>query len=113
MEMFFSLIIPFVLIHYGFSSIVLKIISAIKSIVKYWCDKLSRHRAAVGPADRNPRRSDAIQRSQPARAAETFHYRSATGTRRRQRQIGARRATKNPAGHALPKNRSMSPTPTP
>jgi hypothetical protein len=31
-----SLIIPFVLIHHGLSSIVLKIISEIKSGLKYW-----------------------------------------------------------------------------
>jgi hypothetical protein len=31
-----SLIIPFVLVHHGFNSIVLKIISEIKSGLKYW-----------------------------------------------------------------------------
>jgi len=31
-----SFVIPFVLIHHGFSSIVLKIISEIKSGLKYW-----------------------------------------------------------------------------
>ena len=32
----FSLMIPFVLLHHGFNSIVLKIISEIKSGIKYW-----------------------------------------------------------------------------
>ena len=32
----FSLMIPFALLHHGFNSIVLKIISAIKSDLKYW-----------------------------------------------------------------------------
>ena len=32
----FSLMIPFVLLHHGFNSIVLKIISEIKSDFKYW-----------------------------------------------------------------------------
>ena len=36
MQTLFSLMIPFVLIHHGFSSIVLKIISVIKSGIKYW-----------------------------------------------------------------------------
>ena len=36
MEMLFSLIIPFALIHYGFNSVVLKIISEMKSGFKYW-----------------------------------------------------------------------------
>jgi hypothetical protein len=31
-----SLIIPFVLLHHGFNSIVLKIFSEIKSGLKYW-----------------------------------------------------------------------------
>jgi hypothetical protein len=31
-----SLAIPFVLVHHGFNSIVLKIISEIKSGLKYW-----------------------------------------------------------------------------
>ena len=34
----FSLIIPFVLLHHGFNSIVLRIITEIKSGVKYWCE---------------------------------------------------------------------------
>jgi hypothetical protein len=32
----FSLVIPFALLHHGFSSIVLKIFSEIKSGLKYW-----------------------------------------------------------------------------
>ena len=36
MQTFFTLMIPFVLIHYGFSSIASKIISEIKSGLKYW-----------------------------------------------------------------------------
>jgi hypothetical protein len=32
----FTLMIPFVLLHHGFNSIVLKIISEIKSGLKYW-----------------------------------------------------------------------------
>ena len=36
MQTFFTLIIPFVLIHHGFNSIVSKIISEIKSGLKYW-----------------------------------------------------------------------------
>ena len=32
----FSLMIPFVLLHHGFNSIALKIISEIKSGLKYW-----------------------------------------------------------------------------
>jgi hypothetical protein len=32
-----SFVIPFVLAHHGFNSIVLKIISEIKSGLKYWC----------------------------------------------------------------------------
>jgi hypothetical protein len=32
----FSLMIPFILLHHGFNSIVLKIISEIKSGIKYW-----------------------------------------------------------------------------
>jgi hypothetical protein len=31
-----SLVIPFVLLHHGFNSIVLKVISAIKSGLQYW-----------------------------------------------------------------------------
>jgi hypothetical protein len=31
-----SLVIPFVLVHHGFNSIVMKIISEIKSGFKYW-----------------------------------------------------------------------------
>ena len=31
-----SLVIPFVLVHHGFNSLVLKSISAIKSGLKYW-----------------------------------------------------------------------------
>jgi hypothetical protein len=38
MQTFFSLIIPFVLIHHGFNSIALKIISEINSGLKYWRD---------------------------------------------------------------------------
>jgi hypothetical protein len=34
----FSLLIPFILLHHGFNSIVLRIISEIKSGVKYWCE---------------------------------------------------------------------------
>ena len=33
-----SFVIPFVLVHHGFNSVVLKIISAIKSGLKYWCE---------------------------------------------------------------------------
>ena len=33
-----SFVIPFVLVHHGFNSVVLKIISAIKSGLKYRCD---------------------------------------------------------------------------
>jgi hypothetical protein len=33
-----SFVIPFVLLHHGFNSIVLKIISTIKSGLKYWCE---------------------------------------------------------------------------
>jgi len=33
-----SLVIPFVLVHHGFNSIVLKIISEIKSGLKYWAE---------------------------------------------------------------------------
>jgi hypothetical protein len=33
-----SLMIPFVLIHHGFNSIVLKIITEIKSGIKYWLE---------------------------------------------------------------------------
>jgi hypothetical protein len=36
MQTLFSLMIPFVLINYGLSSIVLKIISEMKSGFKYW-----------------------------------------------------------------------------
>ena len=36
MDVLLSLVIPFVLIHHGFNSIVLKIISEIKSGYKYW-----------------------------------------------------------------------------
>jgi hypothetical protein len=36
MQTLFSLIIPFVLINHGLNSIVLKIISEIKSALKYW-----------------------------------------------------------------------------
>ena len=36
MQTLFSLIIPLVLIHHGLSSIVLKVLSEIKSGVKYW-----------------------------------------------------------------------------
>ncbi len=32
----FSLLIPFALLHHGFNSIVLKIVSHIKSGLKYW-----------------------------------------------------------------------------
>jgi hypothetical protein len=32
----FSIMIPFALLHHGFNSIVLKIISEIKSGLKYW-----------------------------------------------------------------------------
>ena len=32
----FSLMIPFALLHHGFNSIALKIISEIKSGIKYW-----------------------------------------------------------------------------
>jgi hypothetical protein len=34
----FSLMIPFVLLHHGFNSIVLKVITEIKSGLKYWCE---------------------------------------------------------------------------
>ncbi len=33
-----SFVIPFVLVHHGFNSLVLKSISAIKSGLKYWRD---------------------------------------------------------------------------
>ena len=33
-----SLVIPFVLLHHGFSSIVLKMFLEIKSGLKYWCE---------------------------------------------------------------------------
>ena len=33
-----SLVIPFVLVHHGFNSIVLKIFPEIKSGLKYWCE---------------------------------------------------------------------------
>jgi hypothetical protein len=36
MNILFSLVIPFVLLHHGFNSIVLRIISEIKSGLKYW-----------------------------------------------------------------------------
>ena len=36
MTILMSLVIPFVLLHHGFNSIVLKIISEIKSGLKYW-----------------------------------------------------------------------------
>ena len=34
----FSLLIPFALLHHGFNSIALKIVSQIKSGLKYWCE---------------------------------------------------------------------------
>jgi uncharacterized membrane-anchored protein len=37
MHNLFSLVIPFVLLNHGLSSIVLKIISAAKSGLRYWC----------------------------------------------------------------------------
>ena len=36
MHTLLGLVIPFVLVHHGFNSIVLKIISEIKSGLKYW-----------------------------------------------------------------------------
>ena len=36
MTILMSFVIPFVLIHHGFNSIVLKIVSEIKSDLKYW-----------------------------------------------------------------------------
>jgi hypothetical protein len=36
MQTLFSLLIPFVLINYALASIVLKIVSTIKSGLKYW-----------------------------------------------------------------------------
>ena len=36
MDALLSLVIPFVLVHHGFNSIVLKIILEIKSGLKYW-----------------------------------------------------------------------------
>jgi hypothetical protein len=36
MRTLFSLIIPFALLHYGFNTMVLKIISEMKSGFKYW-----------------------------------------------------------------------------
>ena len=35
-------VIPFVLIHHGFNSVVLKIFSEIKSGLKYWCETLKK-----------------------------------------------------------------------
>ena len=37
-----SFVIPFVLLHHGFSSIVLKIFSEIKSGLKYWRETLQK-----------------------------------------------------------------------
>jgi hypothetical protein len=42
MQTLFGLIIPFVLIHHGFNSIALKIISEIKSGLKYWRETTKR-----------------------------------------------------------------------
>ena len=36
MTILMSFVIPFVVVHHGFNSIVLKIISEIKSGLKYW-----------------------------------------------------------------------------
>ena len=41
-----SFVIPFVLIHHGFNSIVLKIISEIKSGLKYWRETSNK----IGPS---------------------------------------------------------------
>jgi hypothetical protein len=42
MDALLSLVIPFVLLHYGFNSLVLRIISEIKSGLKYWRETSSK-----------------------------------------------------------------------